>query len=238
MNLALDTATGGLQSQGAVVVLENYRLRHTFATILGLNLEGQPNPLLPGLMHSGNSFVGDTLFLGDEAHKEFLSLFGPNVPLTPQESLAVQQFFKDLAHQVTVLVHEDVAEQQLGVVGKVVDIERPAHVLVRVLSASAALLIGLSSLMGIDTFLRDKPPSQPVRVDVSDIGGVDLIRHLPALDPRLEAGEIDFAQPIAKLTTVSATLPGETITLDGSGAQAAPGRTITQFKWKIEVNPS
>jgi phage tail-like protein len=240
MQLALDTATGGLQSEGAVVVLEDYRMRRTFATILGADLEGETNPLLPGLVHSGNSFVGDTLFLGVEAQKEFLSLFGPSVPLSAQEAQAVQQFYTDFAHQVTVLVHEDVDDQQMGLIQRVVDIERPAHVLVRVLSASSALLIGLASLLGIDTFLRNKPPSEPVRIDQSDVGGLDVIRHLPALDPRLEAGEsaIDFTQPVAKLITPSATLPGQTITLDGSGAKAAPGREIKSFRWKIETNPS
>ncbi|HEX7958458.1 MAG TPA: phage tail protein [Terriglobales bacterium] len=240
MQLALDTATGGLQSEGSVVVLENYRLRRTFATILGADLEGETNPLLPGLMHSGNSFVGDTLFLGDETQKEFLSLFGPTIRLTRPEAIAVQDFYKTLAHQVTVLVHEDLDAQQLGLIQRVVDIERPAHVLVRVLSASAALLIGLASLLGIDTFLRDKPPLQPVRVDKSEIGGIDVIRHLPALDPRLEAGEaaVGYAQPIPKLVLAPEAIPGQTIILDGSGSQATPGRTIKTFRWKIEMNPS
>jgi hypothetical protein len=203
-------------------------------------VEGETNPLLPGLMHSGNSFVGDTLFLGDETQKEFLSLFGPTIKLTRTEAIAVQDFYKTLAHQVTVLVHEDLDAQQLGLIQRVVDIERPAHVLVRVLSASAALLIGLASLLGIDSFLRDKPPLQPVRVDKSEIGGIDVIRHLPALDPRLEAGEaaVGYAQPIPKLVLAPEAIPGQTITLDASGSQAAPGRTIKTFRWKIETNPS
>jgi len=240
MQLALDTATGGLQSEGSVVVLENYRLRRTFATILGADLEGDTNPLLPGLMQSGNSFVGNTLFLGVETQREFLSLFGPTIKLSRPEAIAVQNFYKTLAHQVTVLVHQDLDTQQVGLIHRVVEIERPAHVLVRVLSASAALLIGLASLLGIDTFLRDKPPLQPVRVDKTEIGGTDVIRHLPALDPRLEAGEgaVDFAQPIGKLVTAPEAIPGQTITLDASGSQAGPDRTIKTFRWKIETNPS
>ncbi len=240
MQLALDKATGGLQSEGSIVVLENYRLRRTFATILGADLEDQTNPLLPGLMQSGNSFVGNTLFLGDEAKKEFLAVFGPNIQLTSLEAGAVQEFYKSLAHQVTVLVHEDLDDQQLGLVQRVIDIERPAHVLVRVLSASAALLIGLASLLGLDTFLRDKPPLKPVRIDASVVGGIDVIRHLPALDPRLEAGEgaFDLAQPLAKLETAPETLSGQTITLDASGSKAPSGRQIKNFIWKIETNPS
>jgi phage tail-like protein len=237
LELALDTATGGLQSTGAVLVLEDYRLRHTFATILGADFGDQPNPLLPDLTHSGNSFVGNTLFLGNPAQEEFLAIYS-SVLETPAEQSAVQSFYAKLANRVTILVHEDVAGQDLGIIQRVVDIERPAHVVARIVKASAALLISLASLLGVDTFLTEKAPAQPVRVDVSDIGRLDRVRHLPSLDPRLESGlsSIEFQAPIAKLNAPSSTAQAGTILLDASASQPGPGRTITAYSWTIELS--
>jgi phage tail-like protein len=240
LELAIDTATDGLQSKGVVIVVEDYRFRHTFATILGANLEQADNPLLPGLMHSGNSFVGDTLYLGNEAQKEFLSLFGPNALQTPQEGAAAQRFYDQLANRVTVLVHEDVDQQQLGLVKRVVDIERPAHVLPRLVQASTALLIGIASLLGVDTFLRNKPPLQPVRVQTSEVGRFDVVQHLPSLDPRLEAGagNIEFGDPVAKLSVPPFAVAGEPMLLDASDSRASGDNITTNFLWTVQISES
>ena len=83
------------------------------ATILGTNLDDPDDPLLAGLSQSGNSFVGDTLFLGDELNKEFLALFGADLPKTQAEEAAIEAFFDGLAYRITVLVHQDVSAQDL-----------------------------------------------------------------------------------------------------------------------------
>ncbi len=106
LKLALDALTCGAVSEGGLVIVEEFRLRRTFSTILGVNLNDEDDPLLPGLHRSGNSFVGDTLFLGDANNKEFLALFGEDLPQTPAEEAAVEQFLEQLAHRVTVLVHQ------------------------------------------------------------------------------------------------------------------------------------
>ncbi|MGH6887231.1 MAG: phage tail protein, partial [Geminicoccales bacterium] len=71
----LDAVTGDLAARGDIVIVEQFRLRRTMATILGARLEPEADPLLPGRLQGGNSVVGRTLFLGSETQREFLALF-------------------------------------------------------------------------------------------------------------------------------------------------------------------
>jgi phage tail-like protein len=184
---ALDIATQDGVSGGEIVVLEDFRLRRTFATILGADLADETDPLLQGLAVSGNSYVGDTLFLGDDTRQEFLALFGPDLP-NPSEEDAILTFFDELAFRVTVLVHQEVTPQDLGLIRRIVEQETPAHILTRVLTASHPFRVSMSSLVGVDTYLAPKPQPQPVRLGSSHIGVRDLILRPPSLDPRLEGG--------------------------------------------------
>lgn len=184
---SLDIATNNGVSSGEIVVLEDFRLRRTFATILGANLADETDPLLQGLAVSGNSYVGDTLFLGDETRQEFLALFGPDLP-TEAEETAILAFFDELAFRVTVLVHQEVGPQDLGLIRRIVEQETPAHLITRVLTASQPFLVGMASLIGVDTYLAPKPQPRPVRLGSSHIGVRDLILRPASLDPRLEGG--------------------------------------------------
>ncbi|MCI0744221.1 MAG: phage tail protein [Verrucomicrobia subdivision 3 bacterium] len=196
MKLALDIATGGAVVGGEIIVLEDFRLRRVLATILGADLADENDPLLGGIAISGNSFVGDTLVLGDESRKKFLALFNiesldtGNIPRTQRrrEEAAISAFFDSLAHRVTVLVHEEVEPQNLGLIRRVVELETPAHVLARVETASYPLLVGIASLVGVDTYLRQRPEPRPVRIGRSLIGRRDFLLHPPSLDPRLKGG--------------------------------------------------
>ncbi|HEU4390464.1 MAG TPA: phage tail protein, partial [Blastocatellia bacterium] len=111
--IAMQFAEGGGVSGGEIVVIEDFRLRRTFATILGADLSNEDDPLLGGFAQSGNSFVGDTLFLGDEHKKEFLALFNADLPVKPEEAEAIFQLFDRLANRVTVLVHQEVEPQDM-----------------------------------------------------------------------------------------------------------------------------
>lgn len=188
LRLALELLTEGAVTRGAVVVVEDFRLRRTLATILGADLADEDDPLLPGLSRSGNSFVGDTLFLGDEARREFLALYGNEMLTSPMEEAAIEQFLERLAHRLTVLVHQGMDPARLGLIRKVAQQEAPAHVLVSVVTASTPLLVGLASLVGMDTYLGPAPGRTPVRVGHSVLGLADVIERPPSLDPRLEGG--------------------------------------------------
>ncbi len=226
---SLDIATGGAVSGGELVVLEDFRLRRTFATILGANLANPEDPLLQGLSISGNSFVGDTLVLGDETRQEFLALFNAQ-QLTEAENEDILEFFDQLAHRVTVLVHEAIAPQDLGLIRRIVELETPAHVLSRVVTARHPFVVSLASLVGIDTYLSQKPQSQPVRVEQSQLGVRDLIQRPASLDPRLEGGGPDLRRPIAGPGSEIEAEFGVSFELDGSDSNAFGG-AIARYIW-------
>lgn len=187
---ALDLASDGGVGRGEIVVIEDFRLRRTFATILGAELSEPDDPFAPGLTSSGNSIVGDTLILGQEERRAFLALFDEDLVLGDAlheviDEAAIDQLFDRVAHRVTVLVHQEVAEQDLGLLRQVIDLEAPAHVQVKVITATHRFRVAVSSLVGVDTFLGPRPPPSPVIVDRSLLGVADTISRLPSLDPRL-----------------------------------------------------
>lgn len=241
---SLDIATGGGVSGGEIIVLEDFRLRRVLATILGADLADEEDPLLGGLATTGNSYVGDTLVLGDETRREFLALFNVESIETGKisrderrrEEEAIAAFYDNLAHRITVLVHQEVEPQDLGLIRRVVEFETPAHVLARVVPASYPLLVGVASLIGVDTYLGRKPEPRPVYLDRSLLGRRDFLVHPPSLDPRLHGGlrtsaEIVSVAPIADAGPDLAVERGQSFLLDAGGSRAAPGRNISRYSW-------
>jgi phage tail-like protein len=184
---ALDIVTGNLVRRGDIVVVEHFRLRRTMATILGARLEPEADPLLPGRLEGGNSVVGRTLILGADSQREFLALFRPE-ELDPEEEDAAQRFLDEQANQVTVLVHRELPAETLGLVRRTVEAETPAHVAARVLAASRPLLLGLTSLLEVDTYTRPRPPRAGVVLDATRLGAPAFLNDAPSADPRLEGG--------------------------------------------------
>ncbi|KQU77061.1 MULTISPECIES: phage tail protein [unclassified Rhizobacter] len=184
LRLALDVATGGGVRSGAIVVVEDFRLRRILATLLGVDLSDEHDPLLPGLGRSGNSIVGDTLFVGDQERVELLALFDASVGNNAEDAAALN-FYERLANRATVLVHQQVEAQDLALIRRIAQLEAPAHVDVRVAVASWPLLVGVSSLVGVDTFLGPPRTPQPVRVQRSSLGNGDQTIGRAVLDPRL-----------------------------------------------------
>jgi phage tail-like protein len=232
LELALDVASAGGVTGGEIVVLEDFRLRRLLATLLGVDLEVEDDPLLPGLIVSGNSVVGDTLVLGEAERVELLALFRSEVA-TEEENQAVLAFYEKLAFRATVLVHRSVTDGDLGLLRRIVELESPAHAIVRVVTATWPLLVGVASLIGVDTYLGPRPPRRPARVDVS-AAGQDYVMAPATLDPRLAgaAAPVPADPPMADAGTDFTTPFGASFELDGSASRAAPGRRIDEYRWR------
>lgn len=232
LKLALDIASGGGVQSGEIVVVEDFRLRRLLATLLGVNLNEENDPLLPGLIVSSNSVVGDTLILGEQAQAELLALFREEVA-TAEENARVLEFLDRLAHRATVLVHQSVSPQDLGLLRRIVELESPAHVITRVASATWPLLVGIASLVGVDTYLGPARVRQPARVGVSDLGR-DYVSGPASLDPRMAgaAAPPPPAAPIADAGEDFVAPFGRSFQLDGSGSSAAPGHTVRHYIWR------
>ena len=232
---ALDVATNGACSRGAIIVIEDFRLRHIFATILGADLSIQNNPLLPGYSGSSNSIVGDTLFLGDpRMQAELQALYESDLNI-PGSAQAVENFYDQLAYRMTVFVHNQVENVNLKLVTRIVEAEKPAHVQAFVKVATQPFMIGLASLLGVNTYLGPEPPANQVTVGVSDVGRYDIVTEMPSLDPRMNNGwnTVGYANPIARITAPAAIKMGDSITLEGAASTAPQGTTITKYVWTL-----
>jgi phage tail-like protein len=237
LSLAIDIATGGSVSRGEVVIVEDFRLRRVFATILGADYAEEFDPLVCGTVASGNSYVGDSLILGEEYRSDVFALLDASIPETPAQQAAVAALFDGLANRVTVLVHDEVDPQDLGLIRRIVDQETPAHVLSRVVTARYPFLLGVASLVGVDTFLAPPAAPVPVRLEQSRIGAGDRVMQPPSLDPRLGGGSpteapVEFARPLALITAQPAVVEyGQTFKLDATGSRAFGGASIARYEW-------
>lgn len=231
LRLALDIATGGAVRGGEIVVIEDFRLRRILATLLGVDLADEQDPLLPGLQVSGNSVVGDTLVVGDRERSELAALFNADQSSDAQNAIAID-FDARLAHRATVLVHQAATPQDLGLVRRIARMEAPAHVAVRVASASWPLLVGIASLVGVDTYLGPPRLPRPVQVERSALGLGDYLIAAAVLDPRLAGTPAPIAPPQADAGTDSTARSGSSFILDASGSRAAPGHSITEYRWR------
>jgi hypothetical protein len=160
------------------------------------------------------------------------------MPTTRGEDAAVAAFFDALAHRVTVLVHQSVSPQSLGLIRRVVELESPAHVQTRVVPTTRPLLVGISSLVGVDTYLTAPVGRQPLLVEQSQVGARDFLLRPPSLDPRLAGGASAVHHAALEPPAASATAPepapyGESFTLDASTSHAAPRSEIERFRWTL-----
>jgi phage tail-like protein len=201
---SIDILTDGAVGRGEIVLIEDFRLRRTFSTILGADLADEDDPLLAGISRSGNSFVGDSLILSREFRYEFVAVFQHTLPERPQhfsldewvtfvfqnlvDSALVDSFFESLANRLTLLVQRETSLDRVRLLQRILELEAPVHLQTQVVRATHPFIVGLASLVGVDTFLRNPVPSPALRVDESTLGGHAFLRRPPSLDPRLEGG--------------------------------------------------
>ncbi|MBI5329327.1 MAG: hypothetical protein HZB71_01830 [Betaproteobacteria bacterium] len=180
--LALDIATDGGVSRGQVVPVENFRLRRTLGTVLGIDLSDDAHPLTLGTAQSGNSIVGDSLILTDDDAREFLALFAPELAQSQQDRRAVADLFDRYARRITVVLHGP-ARAQRRAIEQVLPEQIPAHCQWVIRETEHPFVLGLSPLLGIDTYLQREPGFRRVTLNRTRLGRGDLLINPTALAP-------------------------------------------------------
>ncbi len=224
--------TGGSVTKGDIVAVEGFRLRRTFATILGADLADEEDPLTMGLATSGNSYVGDTLILGDRARDELLALYRPEIDNLRGDTTAVTQFYARLAWRVLVLVRGVTDRTEFRRLSDIVAAEIPAHVEPQVLHARNPLIVGAASLVGLDTYLAEPEPFERVRLGRSDLGGGDFVAGSGGLDARAD-GPVP-SPPFAFADGPAEVWLGNNFTLSGLASRAAGQARINSYVWMWE----
>lgn len=180
--LALDIATDGAVGRGQIVPVEDFRLRRTLATVLGIDMSDAHHPLTLGTGQSGNSIVGESLILTDEDSREFLALFAPELAVGARDRRSVQAFFDRYARRVTVVLHGE-ARALRRTVEAVLPEQLPAAAQWAIRETDHPFVLGLAPLLQIDTFLERRPPRGRVVLDRTRLGRGDLLANPAALSP-------------------------------------------------------
>ncbi len=181
VRLALDIATDGAVGRGQIVLVENFRLRRTMATLLGLDMDDRDHPLTLGTGMSGNSIVGDSLILSEADSRTFLALLAPE--LEGDDAAAVADFFDRYSHRVSVLLHGP-ARRERALVEEVLAAELPAHLLWRIVETDHPFVLGLSPLLAVDSFLETTPPPRRAVLNDTHLGREGLLANRIALSPQ------------------------------------------------------
>lgn len=177
--LALDIATDGAVARGEVVLLETFRLRRAFPTVLGIPMGGR-NVLTADAVPSGNSIVGDTLTLSAERAIDMLALLAPSAAATADPT-AMSQFLEGYAErvQVTAILQGPSTAALRPVVSSVLQAELPKQLSFDIVLTDKRFIIGLSPLLDVDTFLD--PPAAPAPLTLNQsVVGIDAVVRDPA----------------------------------------------------------
>lgn len=180
--LALDIATDGAVGRGQIVPVENYLMRRTMATILGIDMDDADHPLTLGTRQSGNSIVGDTLFLSDDTAREFVTLLAPELQQRGDQAIE-ENFLDHYAHRVSIVVHQHAASF-MHIIKQIADDFVPAALETRIIETDKPFVLGLSPLLGIDTYLEVAEQARQVVLNDTYLGREGLMRNRVAFSPR------------------------------------------------------
>jgi phage tail-like protein len=181
VQLALDIASDGGIQRGEIVLVENFRLRRTMATILGISMDDADHPLTLGTGMSGNSIIGDSLILSESDAREFLALFSSELA-TKEETAMVKAFFEQYAHQVTVLLHGRGVSLR-SAVEEVLAEQMPAHLQWRIFATEHPFVLGIAPLLAVDTFIETTPDFRRVTLDDTYLGKEGVLNNPAAFFP-------------------------------------------------------
>jgi len=179
--LALDIATDGAVARGEIVLLETFRLRRAFPTVLGIPMGGR-NVLTGDAVPSGNSIVGDTLTLSVEHAIDLLTLLAPSAAAAANPATMSQLLEEYLGRvQVTAILQGPSTAALQPVVSSVLQAELPKQLSFDIVLTDKRFIIGLSPLLDVDTFLD--PPAAPALLTLNQsVVGLDaIVRDLAAL---------------------------------------------------------
>ena len=136
-----------------------------------------------GTGQSGNSRVGDTLILSEDDAREFLALFAPELAETAAERGIVADFFDKYAHRLSVVLHGP-ARALRHTVERLLQREAPAHLQWTLIETDHPFVLGLSPLLGIDTYLQTQPPWRSVVLGDTWLTREGIVQNPVALSPR------------------------------------------------------
>ena len=131
---------------------------------------------------SGNSIVGDTLILSAERAIDVLALLAPSVA-RGADAATVAQFLDEYADrvQVAVILQGPAAASLKPVVTAVLQVELPAQLHFEIAPIQPRFILGLSPLLGVDTFLDPPMAPAPLTLDQSVVGRNAIVRDPAAL---------------------------------------------------------
>jgi len=188
----LDVATDGGVSAGRVVVVEHFRFQRSFATVLGADYDDKFDPLIRGSRQNVNSVLGPGFYLSAADETRVFALFAPallehDLTEPAQRASAISTLGRmefDTGFKVTVLVDPTYETEIQDLIAALVAQHSPAHVQVDIVAAPVSMILGLSSLLGVETRLGTPPPQPAFTLDETTLGQSHL-RGTPALDQRI-----------------------------------------------------